>query len=505
MLIRQSRRAWRLSGLPLVVAVPSLAFAQMPSTGTPVNPTPGAPMPAVGAPAASLPGATVPGVVMPSAGFSGAGALTGLSMPPANYTEYGAAVGIGATDNVHQSSSHSTSQTLAAANLFFDLIRSGSRLQMSALGNFSDINYLEHAYSNQVLGRFDGFGKLTLWKHHLSWVVQDDYGDQEINPLESMTPTNLQRVNIFSTGPELKLTPTLSSFVDLKALYSRSSYQNSPFDEQAGTGSISIGHRFSEVSSISLVGDVQQLRFDNTTVNRNYQTREYYGRYAVRGARTAIELDAGLAQANDTGAWTSSPLVRLSLSRNVSPFSSITLAGGRDYQNAMGSFAGLSAGAAGGIPIGAVTQTTANALQTYGNAGWEFHRLRTTIALTGAWHRNQYDRQSTFDVTNADVELSLQRKLTPRLSANVTATADRARYFNHGFTDNFATAGAGLTYRPGRWLVIYGTYTHEFRRTSGSAARGIRFDDNRGFIMIGYYPHSTGTAPPGAGMGMPGS
>jgi hypothetical protein len=504
LLTRRSRRACRSGALVLALAAPALVLAQVPISSTPANPTPAAPVPAVGAPSGSVPGASLPGLAMPGAG--GFGAATGLTLPPADYTEYGASVGVGETDNVTQSPAHPKSQTLAAANLFFDVIRSGSRLQLSGLGNFSDIDYLEHAYGNQVLGRFDGFGNLALWQRHLTWLVQDSYGDQEINPLESMTPTNLQRVNILSTGPSLTLQPTLSSFVRMQALYSRTTYQSSPFDQQAGTGSLTLGHNFSELSSFSVVAEVQQLRFDNGTVNRNYQTREYFLQYEIKGARTAINVQAGGAETNDIGTWRWTPMATVSLTRNVSPFSTLSLDAGRNYQNASQGFAGLSAGAAGGIPIGSATQTTANAVHTYGTLGWEFQRLRTTFGLSGGWSRNQYDRQSLYNVTNEDVQLDLGRKLTPLLSANLTVAGNRQQYLNQGFTNEFGTVGAGLTYRPGRWLVIYGTYTHELRRSSGIAARGVRFDENRGYIMIGYYPHSHGTASPGSsgGMGMPG-
>jgi hypothetical protein len=504
-LIKGWRRAgsWRWLALPLMVPALSLAQQATPAE-TVTGATPAAPVPLQGAPAASFAGAGLPGAVTPSAGLLGAG-VTGLTLPPAEYTEYGASLGVGETDNVNLASSHPKAQTLTAANLFFDLIRTGTRLELSALGNFSDIDYLENAYSNQLLGRFDGLANLTLWSNHLTWLVRDDYGDQQIDPLESLNPVNLQRVNVFSTGPNLTLEPTLTSFVKLQALYSRTDYQTSPFNGQSGTGSVTIGHRFSALSSISLVGEVEQLRFDNQILNPDYQRREYYGDYSLRGARTAIDLQAGAAQANDVGTWKSSPLLRVSLTRDVSPFSTVTLAGGRDYTDATGTFSSLTSGAAGGLPINPATQTTGNALHTYGNAGWDFSRLRTGIGLTGGWERDEYDRQSIYDVTRGDLELSLNRQLTPALSAAVTADAIREQYSNQGFSDDYGTVGAGLVYRPGAWMVIYGRYEHEFRRTMGAAAQGFGYDEDRVFIMIGYYPHARSTAAPGAGVGAEGA
>jgi len=447
-----------------------------------------------GAPAAVLPGATLPGSAVPIPGLAGTGA-TGLTPLPTEFTNYGISAGLGESDNVNFSPTHPKAQTLSAANLFFDLIRSGSRLDLSAAGNFSDTDYLEGAYSNQVLGRFDGFANLTLWQNHLKWLVRDDYGDSQINALQSLTPVNLQRVNIFSTGPDLTLEPTVSSFVDLQGLYSRNTWQNNPFSGNTETGALTVGHQFSPASSISLVGKLEEERFDDTSVNTNYQVREYYAHYALKVARTVLDLQGGLNQANDTGSWGSSPLVRLSITHNVSPFSTVSLSGGRAYNSAAGSFASLAGGVAGGIPIGTATQTARNALRTYGDLSWGFQRQRTSIRLSGDWQRNTYDVQSKFNYTMADVALSLSRQLAPRLSANLMATVDRAQYANQGFTNDYGTVGAGLVYRPGTWVVIYGRYDHQFRTSSG-LARDLGYDENRIFVMVGYYPHSSGTGLP---------
>jgi hypothetical protein len=495
-----SVQTWALL-LAAAVAAPALSLAQeAPSSSVPVTSAPVTSAPAGGVPAAELPGASLPGIAPTIPGLTGA--ALGLAPMPPDYTRYGASVGVGASDNINLTATDPKSQALAATNLFFDLIRSGSRLQLSALGNFSDINYLEHAYNNQVLGRFDGTGNLTLWQHHLTWLVRDDYGDSQIDPLQALTPTNLQRVNVFTTGPTLMMQPTVSSFVELQGLYSRNTYQNSPFSGNSETGSLTVGHQMSPSSSISFIGRVQQERFDNTIVNTNYQVREYYGDYNLKGARTSIDAQGGLAQANDAGSWKSSPLARLSLTRSTSEFSSVSLSGGRDYVNAMGSFAALGAGTTGGVPVGPVAQTTANALHTYGNANWRFSRLRTTVALFGAWERDAYDRQSQFDFSRSDFGFSLGRQLTPRLSANITGTTDRSQYLDQGFTDNYNTVGGGVVYRPGAWVVIYGRYDHAFRRPSGDKSNGLGFDENRVYIMIGYYPHSSGTGISGeSGMG----
>ena len=493
--------------LALALAVPALCLGQEAgSDAAGTTQTPPASLPAAGTPgtggmpAAQVPGAVLPGLVLPS---SGLGAI-GLTPVPLDYTNYGASVGMGETDNVNLSARDPKSQTLASANAFFDLIRSGSRLDLDAAGTFSDTDYLEGAYGNKVLGRFDGLANMALWPQHLTWLVRDDYGDAQVNALQSLTPGNEQVINVFSTGPGLTLQPTLSSFVQLQGIYSRNTWQDSPFSGNTETGTLTVGHQFSPTSSISLVGQVQQERFDNRNANIDYQVREYYAHYLVSYTRTRLDLQGGVAQANDTGSWTSSPLVRFTLSRGLSPFATVSVAGGRDYSNAMGDFASLDSGVTGGIPISSATQTTGNALHTYGNVRWGYQRLRTNISFYGGWERRAYDVQSKFNYTLTDVGLNLGRQIAPRLTANVVATVDRGQYGNQGFTNNYGTAGAGLVYRPGTWVVVYGRYDHQFRRSSG-LAQGLGYDENRIFIMIGYYPHSSGTGLPqqmGVGSGL---
>lgn len=474
----------------LAVAAPALCLAQAAGGDTPA-PDQGLPSVANSTPGASLPGATLPGE-----------AATEVGPEPAEFARYGVAAGIGETDNVNLSPTDPKSQTIAAADLDFDLKRTGSGLDGYALGNFTDLDYLQGAYSNQVLGRFDGLGDAKFWSDRLKWVVADHYGEEQTDPFAAMTPANLQRVNVFSTGPDITLRPSYSSFVTVDARYSQLSYQSSPFDGHNVVGSAAFGEQVSDLSSLALVVQAEELRFDNTTVNTDFDRREAYARYLVQGARTSINAQLGVTQANDVASsWRTSPLIRLLVTRQISPFSVVTLAGGREFTDAGGSFAALTSGAGGGIVVAPVTQTTANYQRTYGSAGWQFARERTSLGFTGTWERDNYDTQSVFDVTREELGLNLGRTITSKLSLIVSGSVDRYDYLNQGFTDKFGTVGGGLSYRPGRWIIIYARYDHAFRRTSGIPSLlvgGSGYDENRAFIMIGYRPHSEDMAAGGA-------
>ena len=465
----------------LAVAAPPLCLAQTVGADT-MGLEQGLPN-VSGSPGAALPGATLPGETPMEVGPE-----------PAELIRYGIAAGIGESDNINLSQTNPKSQTLAATDLDFDLKRTGSRLDASALGNFTDIDYLEGAYSNQVLGRFDGLADVKLWSDRLKWIVADHYGEEQTDPFQAVTPLNLQRVNVFSTGPDLTLRPSYSTFVNLDARYTQNSYQSSPFDGHNLMGSAALGEQLSPLSSLSLVVQAEELRFDNTLVNTNFDRREAYARYLVKGARTSIDAQLGVTQANDVASsWKTSPLVRLLLTRQVSPFSMVSLAGGREFTDAAGSFASLTSGAGGGIAVAPVTQTTGNYQRTYGSAGWEFTRLRTSFGFTGSWERDEYDTQTVFDTTREELGFNLGRAITTQLALSLTGSVERYSYLHQGFTDKFGTVGGGVTYRPGRWFIVYARYDHAFRRGSGIPSQLLgtsEYDENRVFIMVGYRPHS---------------
>jgi hypothetical protein len=498
--VRRSDNARRLVTRFVLIAValasPALALGQ---NAEPQGAPAGAP------PVQALPGSGGTGAVLPGAGLPGDGAYA-LGPEPAEFTRYAVAAGIGETDNVYLSQTNPKAQTIAAANADFGFRRSGSRLDATAFGNFTDLYYVQGAYSNQVLGRFDGLATAKLWSDRLKWIAADSYGEEQTDPFAPITPTTLQTVNVFTTGPDLTLRPSYASFIHLAARYSETNYQKSPFDGHNLLAAVEIGRQLSALSRLSVVVQGEALRFDNTTVNTDYNRREAYGHYLIEGARSSLDAQLGATQANETGRWRTEPLARLELARRVSPFSLLTVAAGREFTDASGSFESLRSGAAGGIVVAPASQTTSNYLREYGSAGWRFARLRTTLGLTADWEHDTYELQPLYNATRGSVALRLGRALTRRLAADVSGSVERYDYINQNFTDEFGTLGAGLAYQPGRWVVLYARYDHAFRRPSASAGQGtggFRYDENRVFIMIGYRPHSQMEAGGMPGFGAP--
>jgi hypothetical protein len=402
-----------------------------------------------------------------------------LGTPPADLTDIFLTAGIGETDNVGLAATGAESQTIANLGVMVDVERNDPLLQGILKGDVSYLDFLQHAYPGQVVGRLDGNGSYALVPDNIKWVLQDSYGTSQVDPLAPVDRNNVQSVNVLSTGPDFVMRPSDSVFLHLGARYALVDYETSPFNSHQLLGLAAIGDDLSVASSISLNADVSQIRFQDTDVNPDYDRRKFYLRYDTRGSRTTLSLDLGVAQVDDTGPWVSALLAQLTLARDLTPFQSVSISGGRQFTDASDSFSGLTSGAAATTPIAPGVGSAGNYLDTYGSLGWHFKEDRTIIDVTGRWDRDTYTIEPTplqleefiaegifaagLDVTRASVQARVQRDIAPNLTAEVHAGYTHENYETIGFIDHLVLAGLGVTYKRNHRLQYRLTFDHNGR------------------------------------------
>src|SRR5271167_2717836 len=96
---------------------------------------------------------------------------------------YGVDAGIGESDNVTLVSTNKISQTIAIADTDFDFKQQSRIFDVDAKGIFSYLDYLQNAYTGQLIGRFDGIGRAAVIPERLTWVLQESFGQAQIDPL----------------------------------------------------------------------------------------------------------------------------------------------------------------------------------------------------------------------------------------------------------------------------------------------------------------------------------
>ena len=307
--------------------------------------------------------------------------------------QFGVDAGVGESDNVTLSSGNKVSQTLAVADLDFSLKQTGGRLTEDAVGNFSYLDFLQHAYSSELLGRFGGVANYALIPERLSWTLQDDWGQAQTDPFSALIPTNQVNINSLTTGPTwyARLGPT--TFLNLSGLYSRADYQRIPIDNSRFQGSLQLGHEISAQSSLSANAQLERVFYRNTILNTDYNLERFYLRYELQGSRTDIALDAGVDRDVTGGTPNSGVLVKFDVKRRVSKAVTLDLAAGRTLTDSSASFntqqsANMTATSGPTVPVNVVTNSAGilSASVYTGNyveASWRYQRSRTGVSLTG--------------------------------------------------------------------------------------------------------------------------
>jgi hypothetical protein len=425
--------------------------------------------------------------INPSSNLS---ATPGDHAPP--LLTYGADVGIGETDNVTLVPTNKVSQTIATADVDFAVREQSRLLDVNAVGDFSDLDYLQNAYGNQLIGRFDGQGQIAIIPDRLTWVLRDDFGDATVDAFTPVTPNNLQYVNFVSTGPNLYLRLGGTGFINATARYSEADYETSPFNSSRALATLSAGLQLSAASSVSLNGGTERVMFQNTELNTDFDRTSVYGRYEAHGARTDLGVNLGATTIDEQGRSTTGGLGRLDLSRQLSPAARLNFTAGRELTDASSSFSTQQGGAIGLITIAPTPLTSNSYLSTYASLGWQYVRNRTTFGLTAHWERDRYPGAQQYDLTSEGGELLITRQLTPAFSAQLMGRLYKMDYIHASVIPNFGSpeyeqglVGAALAWRQGRWLEIKLRYDHD-SYTVATGDTGYRA--NRLFLTVGYRP-----------------
>jgi hypothetical protein len=124
-------------------------------------------------------GQTVPSPVSATGGSNSSTLAQGTR---AESLSYGADVGIGESDNVTLVRTDKVSQTIAITDLDIDFKDQTRRFGVDAKGDFSYLDYLQNAYGNQLIGRFDGRADVSLIPERVTWVLTENFGQSQIDP-----------------------------------------------------------------------------------------------------------------------------------------------------------------------------------------------------------------------------------------------------------------------------------------------------------------------------------
>ncbi|MFO1407116.1 MAG: hypothetical protein U1F08_06255 [Steroidobacteraceae bacterium] len=360
------------------------------------------------------------------------GVMAVLALAPAvaaaDELSLGLRASAGYSDNVYRTSSNEESSALYAPGFDIAYAEKSAGLDARALGTLDYLIYSADNLDSRLIGTFDGSAAIGIVPETFVWNVTESYGQGLADAFQAATPENTQGINYFATGPQLRVDFSQRMFVIANAVYANSWYENQDGDSNQYGAGVSLGRALSEASSLRLSAQYLKTNYTNGSFAPDYDTWEYFGAYMVEGARTNLDLDLGYRSFDNGTKTQGGPLVRFSLSRLLSAYTTIYAIAGDEYSDAASQLNGdLSMpGNPGATTGGANGQVF---VDTYGGLGIAFNRLRTRFGGSVTYHDENYVETSLNDLHRWDVSGYLQRDFTPRLTGGLDVT-----YYDESYT-----------------------------------------------------------------------
>jgi hypothetical protein len=324
--------------------------------------------------------------------------------------------------------------------------------------------------------------EFLLLPERITWEVLDDLGLVATDPFGELNPSDLQKANLFSTGPNFFVPLGVTNRLETELRYSRLDFSGSnDEDNNRYSGTVAFLHNVSPIRNAGVAVSRQRVMYGgNATGLRNYNLDSAFFVVSSAPRRSAIVLQGGYSRVDDGQNSRSGPAAMLSLERRMSETGDIAVFARTGYADAADSF---RFGRTGGESMDLVPQnvqaTSAPFRQTI--ASIEFRRRLNDSQISFA---PMYSRERFFDNVAPSrrafgVNLNTSHALGPNTQVRIFGNATENQYDDGTPDTTEYNFGAGVTFQFTRSLglaVDYGRFirSNVFRENQVSAMLRFR-------------------------------
>lgn len=391
-------------------------------------------------------------------------------------------VGVGHSDNIRRTSDNQQNETIGSLDFDLSWLQDSQGLRANVLADIAYLRYFRDNYDPELTGNINALTSFRIVPGRFEWVVADNFGQVRSDPFAPTTPDNRENVNYFTTGPDFNLRLGSAMSARLSGRYSRSDYETSPADSNRYGATASLIRGFSIASNVSLNLSSEKIDYAQP-VAADYERREGYIGYALAGARTKATIDAGVMEIRSEGNNRSGVLARLDVSRRLTPSTTLTLRGGREFTDGADAFR-LEQGISGpSVESMTTSQNSMPFINKYAGLGWEFANGRTNAGVSATRYSEDHDEASASPdrvrwIAEAHAVRQMRRFLSLRVGVSYLKYEDQAGSVNtvSSFSDTGGTVA--LAWRATRRLSTDLEYQYF---TSGS-----EYNENRIWLRVIY-------------------
>lgn len=394
-------------------------------------------------------------------------------------------LGYGWSDNITRVPSSPVDENIQSAGISLDYVEETRRLDVSFRSSFDFLHYQNSTFDDDLVG--GAITDVTYWfvDERLNWVLQDNYGQQLIDPLAAATPNNQQNVNFLTTGPTFIQPIGVRNSLVTDLRYSDVNYEDLGLDNTRRSARVAFVRDLSDSSTVSMNGRYRRIEFDNSSGVTPYDIKDVFLRYESDSARNAVTVDAGYSRAEVDGQESDGHLIALSWERTLSTIWTARLTGGSGYTDRADLFRELQ-NSEGQIsrPIDANGSVQPFRFDYVGVA-YGLSAPRTSSSISFGGQREDYEFSPNLNRNNLSARASVDRQLTRGFSVHLGVEFVSRDYKTIDRKDDDLRGEASLRYSPGPSWFFNLQAQYIDRESTVSLAS---FTENRIGLQIGYIP-----------------
>jgi hypothetical protein len=369
-------------------------------------------------------------------------------------------------------------------------------------------DYKRDFYPDETLGYLNAAAVWTITPQRLLWSLVDNLNQLPQSSISAPTPTNLETVNAFATGPDLLFSFDPTNVLVFGARVGNTWLKEGITDQNLFATVLGWRHKIDSVSQFSLNLVDSKIVYTETqpvlpTALLDYLREDLYLRYDRRQTWYRFVVDLGRTRILPDGATesVSEPIVRLNLARRLTSDSVMGLSWRREVMDVGTALLAGVADPTAPEPITAPPGTSFTALANgdifITRGGEAFYNL------TGhyfSWQASVYQREFDYhyllteDRTESGARLQATYNFSATLSASAYGEALKTDYQNTMLLNHDVNYGLVLTYRLNPNLTLGLEASHSDRNSSDPF---YSYEVTRGLVRFIY--SSTPTFSP-AGM-----
>jgi hypothetical protein len=334
-------------------------------------------------------------------------------------------------------------------------------------GAASADRYSAGPFESELRARVEALAQRTLVRDRLTWTIQDSLDTVPQDSLAPDTPDNQERVNRFSTGPDLTLRITGRQSLGAQYRFESDDFEISDLSNTRNVGEVYISHRISGPSRFLL-----RYRYSDVSYDTEFSASNYTGdslTAALEGHLDSLStyaIEAGTSRyMPDTGDELQEPVGSVQLHRQITPDNALSVFANVELQDSTrtAESATFAEGTLGSSGINAGVPDISYSKRA--DIEYEMRRGFAHLLLT-AYARQEDFLSSDLDVEGSGGGLDFGYELTPTLTAYAGGEFSTSDYelLPRKDRDTRATAGVERRFQR-RWYVDL-SYTHDRREST---------------------------------------